>query len=115
MMNRCESSIRTDEFHGWSCDITGGACMFFIPDAKACAEKYGEGPLAGEQNDNKPLFDEQVCRICGCTWDHACPGGCYWVEDDLCSVCAEKVGEGNHGNNFIKKVAGAGEYKYKGE
>lgn len=28
------------------------------------------------------------CRVCGCTDDHACPGGCYWVEDDLCSACA---------------------------
>ena len=31
---------------------------------------------------------EQVCRVCGCTQDNACPGGCYWVEDDLCSECA---------------------------
>ena len=28
------------------------------------------------------------CRICGCTDDHACYGGCYWVEPDLCSSCA---------------------------
>ena len=34
---------------------------------------------------------EQRCRVCGCTWDNACPGGCYWVEDDLCSHCAEKM------------------------
>lgn len=32
---------------------------------------------------------EQKCRICGCTWDNACPGGCYWVEPDLCSKCAD--------------------------
>lgn len=36
-------------------------------------------------------FDEQKCRICGCIWDNACPSGCYWVEDDLCSVCTEKL------------------------
>lgn len=29
------------------------------------------------------------CRICGCTWHKACPGGCFWVEDDLCSKCAK--------------------------
>lgn len=34
--------------------------------------------------------DEQVCRVCGCTWDNACQGGCYWVEEDLCSRCAPK-------------------------
>lgn len=32
----------------------------------------------------------QVCRVCGCTWDHACPGGCYWVEPNLCSKCMGK-------------------------
>ena len=29
----------------------------------------------------------QTCRGCGCTDDNACPGGCFWVEDDLCSAC----------------------------
>lgn len=27
------------------------------------------------------------CRVCGCDDEHACPGGCWWVEDDLCSAC----------------------------
>lgn len=27
------------------------------------------------------------CRACGCTDDAACPGGCEWVEMDLCSRC----------------------------
>lgn len=31
---------------------------------------------------------EQACRVCGCTWTNACAGGCYWVEQDLCSSCA---------------------------
>lgn len=39
--------------------------------------------------DDGPLFDEQKCRVCGCTDSNACLGGCYWVEDDLCSKCAE--------------------------
>lgn len=29
-----------------------------------------------------------TCRACCCTDDHACEGGCFWVEDDLCSRCA---------------------------
>jgi hypothetical protein len=40
------------------------------------------------------IFDEyktkeQIvkCRVCGCTDNKACPGGCYWVENDLCSQC----------------------------
>ncbi|OPY74738.1 MAG: hypothetical protein A4E64_02160 [Syntrophorhabdus sp. PtaU1.Bin058] len=29
-----------------------------------------------------------ICRKCGCSNNNACPGGCFWVEDDLCSQCA---------------------------
>ena len=31
-----------------------------------------------------------TCRICGCTDDHACEGGCCWVDADhtVCSSCA---------------------------
>lgn len=34
-----------------------------------------------------------ACRVCGCTDDRACPGGCAWVEPDLCSVCAHALDE----------------------
>ena len=44
-----------------------------------------------EGEDDNQLFDERRCHVCGCTWDNACEGGCYWVEDDLCSKCAEKM------------------------
>ena len=32
---------------------------------------------------------ESSCRVCGCTEDRACPGGCYWADVDhtLCSEC----------------------------
>jgi hypothetical protein len=33
----------------------------------------------------------KTCRICGCDEQHACKGGCFWVEDDLCSQCQEKL------------------------
>ena len=29
-----------------------------------------------------------ACRVCGCTDNRACLGGCWWVEADLCSACA---------------------------
>jgi len=35
--------------------------------------------------------DERICRVCGCTNEHPCDGGCYWVEEDLCSACQEKA------------------------
>jgi hypothetical protein len=37
-----------------------------------------------------PEFFKRKCRVCGCNWNHACPGGCCWVEDDLCNACAEQ-------------------------
>ena len=33
-----------DEDNGWICDVSGDRCVFFIPNSKACAEMYGEGP-----------------------------------------------------------------------
>lgn len=55
---RCKEAYRTDEYHGYGCSITGGACMFIYPDSKACAEQYGEGPdvEAGEQDDQDLLI-----------------------------------------------------------
>ena len=28
-----------------------------------------------------------TCRSCDCTDETPCPGGCYWVDPDLCSSC----------------------------
>ena len=39
---RCIYAKRTDEYHGWECEITGGACMYIIPNQDACADEYGE-------------------------------------------------------------------------
>lgn len=30
------------------------------------------------------------CRVCGCTDERACPGGCVWAEPSLCSRCARR-------------------------
>lgn len=44
----------------------------------------------------EPAFDLGVdlhprrCRVCGCTDDNPCEGGCEWVEEDLCSSCADR-------------------------
>lgn len=39
------------------------------------------------------------CRICGCSENHACEGGCWWVEYDLCSSCQTKAGKPIRLNN----------------
>jgi hypothetical protein len=44
-----------------------------------------------------PFLDESlqhygkgyVCRVCACTDDRACEGGCDWTEPNLCSNCLE--------------------------
>lgn len=38
------------------------------------------------------------CRVCKCTDDRACAGGCYWVVVEsssrpLCSTCAGTIGD----------------------
>ncbi len=35
--------------------------------------------------------DSQICRVCGCSQYEPCEtesGPCHWVEEDLCSACA---------------------------
>lgn len=49
----CRCAERTDEYHGWKCSVTDGACMFLVPSEKACYEEYGEGPLAHEGVDQE--------------------------------------------------------------
>ena len=47
---------------------------------------------------------ERTCRVCGCTQYNACltiHGGCYWVEEDLCSECVGKESE----DRGMRKIA----------
>lgn len=37
----------------------------------------------------RPHAALRACRSCGCTDARACPGGCWWVEADLCSTCQD--------------------------
>ncbi len=61
----------------------------------------GEADQCGDRNQwecwqkyfQERVGSESVCRICGCTQNNACPGGCSWVEEDLCSCCATEEGK----------------------
>lgn len=46
---------------------------------------------------------ERSCRICGCTQHISCPGGCYWVEYDLCSRCAAILSEDRNAKTFNQR------------
>lgn len=48
-----------------------------------CTCEERELAIAGLE---EPLFRQ--CMGCGCTDEHACPGGCSWVTPRLCSRCA---------------------------
>ncbi|MPW25967.1 hypothetical protein GC105_09205 [Alkalibaculum sp. M08DMB] len=54
-----------------------------------CLSPYSSlsGQMEGQYDTGINPFEEQTCKVCGCTWNNACPGGCYWVADDLCSRC----------------------------
>jgi ParB/RepB/Spo0J family partition protein len=60
--------------------------------AREALRESGRGlPDDGEEDD------VARCRVCGCTEDEPCEGGCEWVEDpldqgELCSRCAGEQG-----------------------
>ncbi len=68
----CKAAVKTDEWHGWECGVTGGACMYLSPNSKRCAEEYGEGPDANTAWDDgvevdpaQIMFLDGVCSKCG--------------------------------------------------
>lgn len=58
-------------------------------------------------------FDEEKCWVCGCTDNHACEGGCYWVLPGLCSRCADIMGTQKETLiDFLKRKADHAYVKY---
>ncbi len=49
----CKAAYHTDEWHGYGCEFTEGACMFLYPDSKACAEIYEEGPDSDVEDEEE--------------------------------------------------------------
>lgn len=47
-----------------------------------------ENPVVKFQPEPELLIQlKRRCSKCGCTDDHACPGGCWWIGAELCSQC----------------------------
>ena len=40
---------------------------------------------------SKWAAEAPTCRVCNCTDEVACLSGCWWVEPDLCSSCADDM------------------------
>jgi hypothetical protein len=43
--------------------------------------------VAEAQAARRAAAGERRCAKCGCSNSHACPGGCVWATDTLCSRC----------------------------
>lgn len=51
-MMGCKCAISYDpDINRYECSVSGDSCMFLLPDSKACAERYGEGPDVKEEDD----------------------------------------------------------------
>lgn len=60
------------------------------PDVESLLAVHGhEGATELVWLDPWPEPGAATCRVCGCTDDAACFGGCYWVAEDLCSSCGD--------------------------
>ena len=96
---------------GYGCDICG-----IIEEAKPdgslpdgwTEKRFEQGShfVCG----NEYCQAERICRVCGCTQEHACEtdeGPCYWVEDDLCSACAlSQSGDQEEGDFYDDSKSG---------
>lgn len=79
--------------------VTVEACLHDAALAAVDKGAYGvPSPAARRLADRYACTDqdEAACRVCGCTDEAACPGGCHWIPDptgqgDLCSRCAGAV------------------------
>lgn len=83
-----------NRFHLWYQSDVGGVPLGAGWFERHFPEKFNKSSEKGE------IFYTGVslvraCRVCGCTEENACDGGCYWVDDpeggDLCSRCAEEI------------------------
>lgn len=89
----CLAAVPTDEYHGWACDITGDACMFLVPDSKACAEQYGEGPDAVEETDQGQQA-QTVSEIMEAVREDICDNYCKYRETADEDNCCDKIRDG---------------------
>ena len=44
-----------------------------------------------DSDEPEVLKGLMCCRVCGCTDDKPCAGGCSWAGEDLCTACVDKV------------------------
>lgn len=74
-------------------DLTKPKCLGWTKDGSPIHPMARGKHRVPENVTPQAFFLEPTCRVCGCTDLRACPGGCWWVEFDLCSACKDKGGD----------------------
>lgn len=68
---------------------TNGQVPVVVPATPTTHETENRSQLGTDENGSQHV-PERACGGCGCTDDHSCPEGCWWVEKGprpLCSSC----------------------------
>ena len=50
--------------------------------------KDGAAFMGARGRHKVPAGLGMICKACGCTEEDACPGGCGWEGENLCTACA---------------------------
>ena len=61
----CECAKPIDEYHGWKCSITDGACLYLVPNQKECHQLYEDVPDPEEEYTNIYGGTYRTCKSCG--------------------------------------------------
>lgn len=86
-------SFRKKQEVGCSCRLIGNTTPHKLEVLKDGAQIPIFEPASAEEAQElmqKSMPFVRRCRVCGCDNFHACPRGCYWIEEDLCSACEGK-------------------------
>lgn len=91
----CVEVAGTEQGPRWWCNpLCVNAAMAAARAELAAADQLAAIDPAQQASATPVVVEDDVarCHRCGCTEDHACAGGCYWVPNpqliDLCSACA---------------------------
>lgn len=90
------SNLRDAQLLAWAYEHAPEAFRMLMESLEEAGGAF-EIECTGQERLRLPDYvieTEPACRVCGCTESRACLGGCWWVEDDLCSTCHTAIRKG---------------------
>ena len=79
---------------GWALESLAGA--YGLTDAELGIVTAAIATVAMEAREQLlGASGERTCSGCGCSDSRACPGGCVWATETLCSRCVLAGGKAN--------------------